>query len=81
MSCWEYIKQGILANYLIYKEGLKINPRGKVISVALSTRETRFDVTFHMQLRKRLKKKLPSTEIDGYWLDNMLIEYAEKGNN
>jgi hypothetical protein len=58
----EYINNLFLSRYLLYKDGLSSNPRGNILNVMLSIQSTRFDFTFHLQLRKKLRKKDRNTE-------------------
>jgi hypothetical protein len=53
----EYLNNLFLSRYLVYKDGLSSNPRGNILNVILSVKAYRFDLTFHMQLRKKLRKK------------------------
>jgi ribosomal protein L19 len=76
MSIFDYTNQLILSRVLIYRCGLKIKPRGNVINVALSTRATRFDLTFHMHLRKRISKKY-HTAGKKFILSEETIEFAK----
>lgn len=72
-----YLKDLSFSRVLIHKEGLTTKPRGNVLNVALSTRATRFDLTFHMQLRQRLRKKYRLFN-KGYLVTSETAEWARK---
>jgi len=71
----DYINDLTFSRYLLYKTGLLFNPNGSVVNVVISTRATRFELTFHMQLRRKLRKKYHVSK-KSYFITKETVNWA-----